>query len=77
MSCLVLLVLALGSASHSRGILFLSPDREPLGLPYFAAAWGFLLSVMIRNTVVAVQRRHYLVWLLEAWILLSSVSMKL
>ncbi|KAJ5447836.1 hypothetical protein N7445_002657 [Penicillium cf. griseofulvum] len=84
MSCLVLLVLALGSASHSGSISFVSPDREPPGLPYFAAAWSFLPSVMMRNTVVAAQCMvmasaylFYLVRPLEAWTLLSSVSMKL
>ncbi|KAF3030963.1 hypothetical protein E8E15_011432 [Penicillium rubens] len=84
MSCLVLLVLALGSASHSGSISFVSPDREPPGLPYFAAAWSFLPSVMMRNTVIAAQCMvmasaylFYLVRPLEAWTLLSSVSMKL
>ncbi|CAI7570929.1 unnamed protein product [Penicillium glandicola] len=84
MSCLVLLVLALGSASHNGSISFVSPDREPPGLPYFAAAWSFLPSVMMRNTVVATQCMvmasaylFYLVRPLEAWTLLSSVSMKL
>lgn len=84
MSCLVLLVLALGSASHSGSISFVSPDREPPGLPYFAAAWSFLPSVMMRNTVIATQCMvmasaylFYLVRPLEAWTLLSNVSMKL
>ncbi|KAJ5788105.1 hypothetical protein N7457_003095 [Penicillium paradoxum] len=84
MSCLVLLVLALGSASHSGSISLVPPDREPPGLPYFAAAWSFLPSVMMRNTVIATQCMvmasaylFYLVRPLEAWTLLSNVSMKL
>jgi hypothetical protein len=84
MSCLVLLVLALGSASHGGSISFVPVDREPPGLPYFAAAWSFLPSVMMRNTVIATQCMvlasaylFYLVRPLEAWTLLSNVSMKL
>ena len=84
MSCLVLLVLALGSASHSGSISFVPADLEPPGLPYFAAAWSFLPSVMMRNTVIATQCMvlasaylFYLVRPLEAWTLLSNVSMKL
>lgn len=84
MSCLVLLVLALGSASHSGSISFVPPDREPPGLPYFAAAWSALPSVMMRNTVFSTQCMvlasaylFYLVRPLEAWTLLSNVSMKL
>ncbi|KAJ5990868.1 hypothetical protein N7499_011416 [Penicillium canescens] len=84
MSCLVLLVLALGSASHSGSISFVPPDREPPGLPYFAAAWSVLPSVMMRNTVFSTQCMvlasaylFYLVRPLEAWTLLSNVSMKL
>ncbi|KAJ5571790.1 hypothetical protein N7535_005450 [Penicillium sp. DV-2018c] len=83
-SCLVLLVLALGSASHSGSISYVAPDREPPGLPYFAAAWSFLPSIMMRNTVIATQCMvmasaylFYLVRPLEAWTLLSNVSMKL
>lgn len=84
MSCLVLLVLALGSASHNGSISLVSPDREPPGLPYFAAAWSFLPSIMMRNTVIAAQCMvmasaylFYLVRPLEAWTLLFNVSMKL
>ncbi|CAG8182360.1 unnamed protein product [Penicillium olsonii] len=84
MSCLVLLVLALGSAGHSGSISFVPADHEPPGLPYFAAAWSFLPSAMMQNTVVAAQCMvlaaaylFYLVRPLEAWTLLSNVSLKL
>ncbi|KAJ5438395.1 uncharacterized protein N7458_009393 [Penicillium daleae] len=83
-SCLVLLVLALGAASRSGSISFLPPDHEPPGLPYFAAAWAILPSVMMRNSAIAAQCMvlasaylFYLVRPLEAWTLLSNVSMKL
>ncbi|CAG7938137.1 unnamed protein product [Penicillium salamii] len=84
MSCLVLLVLALGSAGHSGSISFVPADHEPPGLPYFAAAWSFLPSAMMQNTVVAAQSMvlaaaylFYLVRPLEAWTLLANVSLKL
>lgn len=83
-SCLVLLVLALGAASRSGSISFLPADHEPPGLPYFAAAWAILPSVMMRNSAIAAQCMilasaylFYLVRPLEAWTLLSNVSMKL
>ncbi|KAJ5668822.1 hypothetical protein N7462_009892 [Penicillium macrosclerotiorum] len=83
-SCLVLLVLALGSASRNGSIAFLPPDHEPPGLPFFAAAWSLLPSIMMRNSVIATQCMilasaylFYLVRPLEAWTLLSNVSMKL
>ncbi|EAW06265.1 putative C6 finger domain protein [Aspergillus clavatus NRRL 1] len=83
-SCVVLLVLALGSASHYGSIAFIPPDMEPPGLPYFAAAWNLLPSVMMRNSVIAAQcvvlasaYLFYLVRPLEAWTLLSNASMKL
>lgn len=83
-SCLVLLVLALGAASRSGSISFLPPDHEPPGLAYFAAAWAILPSVMMRNSAIAAQCMvlasaylFYLVRPLEAWTLLSNVSMKL
>ncbi|KAJ5605918.1 hypothetical protein N7510_008699 [Penicillium lagena] len=83
-SCLVLLILALGSASHHGSISFVAPDCDPPGLAYFAAAWNLLPSVMMRNTVIAAQCMvlasaylFYLVRPLEAWMLLSNVSMKL
>ncbi|KAJ5352481.1 hypothetical protein N7452_001455 [Penicillium brevicompactum] len=84
MSCFVLLVLALGSAAHSGSISFVPTDHESPGLPYFAAAWSFLPSVMMQNTVVATQCMvlasaylFYVVRPLEAWTLLSNVSLKL
>ncbi|KAM0099070.1 hypothetical protein ACP6JE_006404 [Aspergillus fumigatus] len=83
-SCLVLLVLALGSASHYGSISFIPSDMDPPGLPYFAAAWNLLPSVMMRNSVLAAQciilasaYLFYLVRPLEAWTLLSNASMKL
>lgn len=83
-SCLVLLVLALGAASRNGSISFLPADHEPPGLPYFAAAWSILPSVMMRNSAIAAQCMvlasaylFYLVRPLEAWTLLSNVSMKL
>lgn len=83
-SCLVLLVLALGKASRNGSIAFVPPESEPPGLPYFAAAWDLLPSVMIRNSATAAQCMvlasaylFYLVRPLEAWTLLSNVSMKL
>ncbi|KAJ5102891.1 hypothetical protein N7532_003420 [Penicillium argentinense] len=83
-SCLVLLVLALGSASRSGSIAFIPADGEPPGLPYFSAAWTLLPSVMMRNSAIAAQCMilasaylFYLVRPLEAWTLLSNVSMKL
>ncbi|OQE19055.1 hypothetical protein PENSTE_c016G01844 [Penicillium steckii] len=83
-SCLVLFVLALGSASHNGSISSLPRDTNPPGLSYFAAGWKLLPSVMMRNSVMATQCMilasaylFYLVRPLEAWTLLSSVSMKL
>ncbi|BAE65369.1 unnamed protein product [Aspergillus oryzae RIB40] len=83
-SCLVLLVLALGCASHYGSISSVSPDKEAPGLPYFAAAWDLLPIVMMRNSVPAAQciilasaYLFYLVRPLEAWTLLSNASLKL
>ncbi|KAJ5590122.1 hypothetical protein N7450_004094 [Penicillium hetheringtonii] len=83
-SCLVLLVLALGSASQNGSISSLPRDTQSPGLAYFAAGWKLLPSVMMRNSVMATQcmilasaYSFYLVRPLEAWTLLSSVSMKL
>ncbi|BCS02443.1 putative C6 finger domain protein [Aspergillus luchuensis] len=83
-SCVVLLVLALGSASQSGSISCLSADEELPGLPYFAAAWALLPAVMTRNSVLAAQcvilasaYLFYMVRPLEAWTLLSNASMKL
>ncbi|PGH17988.1 hypothetical protein AJ80_04609 [Polytolypa hystricis UAMH7299] len=83
-SCIVLLVLALGSASNSGSISCIPPDKEPPGMPYFAAAWGLLPSLMMRNSVLSAQCMilasaylFYLVRPLEAWTLLSNISIKL
>lgn len=83
-SCLVLLVLALGCASREGSMASMPPDCEPPGLPYFATAWNLLPSVMMRNSVKAVQCMvlasaylFYVVRPLEAWNLLSNGSMKL
>ncbi|KAJ5898599.1 hypothetical protein N7504_008887 [Penicillium tannophilum] len=83
-SCVVLLVLALGCASREGSMTSVPPDCEPPGLPYFATAWNLLPSVMMRNSVMAVQCMvlasaylFYLVRPLEAWNLLSNGSMKL
>lgn len=83
-SCIVLLVLALGSAASGGSISYIPPDKEPPGLPYFAAAWTLLPGLMMRNSVMSAQCMilasaylFYLVRPLEAWTLLSNVSMKL
>lgn len=83
-SCIVLLVLALGQASCSGSISRISNLEDPPGLPYFAAAWALLPSLMTRNsvqsaqcTVLASAYLFYLVRPLEAWTLLSSTSTKL
>ncbi|CCD56507.1 similar to transcription factor Cys6 [Botrytis cinerea T4] len=83
-SCIVLLVLALGQASCSGSISRAVSSEDPPGLPYFAAAWALLPSLMTRNTVLSAQCTvlasaylFYLVRPLEAWTLLSSTSTKL
>lgn len=83
-SCVVLLVLALGSASQYGSISCLSADEELPGLSYFSAAWTLLPAVMTRNSVLAAQcvilasaYLFYMVRPLEAWTLLSNASMKL
>ncbi|KAJ4332993.1 hypothetical protein N0V87_007970 [Didymella glomerata] len=83
-SCIVLLVLALGHAGSTGSITLQNPEKEPPGLPYFAAAWELLPSVMTRNNMVAAQCQilaaAYLVYLVrpvEAWNVLSGASMKL
>ncbi|KAF2012331.1 hypothetical protein BU24DRAFT_465880 [Aaosphaeria arxii CBS 175.79] len=83
-SCIVLLVLALGHASSTGTISHQSPDKDPPGLAYFAAAWGLLPSLMTRNNMLAAQCQilaaAYLVYLVrpvEAWNILSGASMKL
>ena len=83
-SCIVLLVLALGSASLNGSISTLPRDREPPGMPYFSTAWGLLPGLMTRNNMLSSQCMilasaylFYLVRPLEAWTILSSTSMKL
>ncbi|OJJ50444.1 hypothetical protein ASPZODRAFT_56188 [Penicilliopsis zonata CBS 506.65] len=83
-SCVVLLVLALGSAGHHGSISFAPPDHEAPGLSYFAAAWKILPALTMRNSVLSAQCMilasaylFYLVRPLEAWSMLSNVSMKL
>ncbi|OJD17964.1 hypothetical protein AJ78_01995 [Emergomyces pasteurianus Ep9510] len=83
-SCIVLLVLSLGCASNSGSISYISPEQEPPGMSYFAAAWGLLPSQMMRNSVLSAQCMilasaylFYLVRPLEAWTLLSNISIKL
>ncbi|KAH8425653.1 putative C6 finger domain protein [Aspergillus melleus] len=83
-SCVALLVLALGCAAQCGSISCVSQNEDAPGLPYFAAAWSLLPSVMMRNSVLAAQciiltsaYLFYLVRPLEAWTLLSNASMKL
>ncbi|KAJ8058562.1 hypothetical protein OCU04_012740 [Sclerotinia nivalis] len=83
-SCIVLLVLALGQASCSGSISRAVSSEDPPGLPYFAAAWALLPSLMTRSSVLSAQCTilasaylFYLVRPLEAWTLLSSTSTKL
>lgn len=83
-SCVALLVLALGCASLNGSIAFTPSNEEAPGFPYFAAAWSLLPSITMRNSVSAAQCNtlasaylFYLVRPLEAWTLLSNVSIKL
>ncbi|KAI9732876.1 MAG: hypothetical protein M1834_003816 [Cirrosporium novae-zelandiae] len=83
-SCVVLLVLALGCASMHGTISQISPNKDPPGMAYFDAAWAILPAIMTRNTVMSAQCMvlasaylFYLVRPLEAWTMLSNVSMKL
>lgn len=83
-SCIVLLVLALGQASCSGSISRVPANEEPPGMPYFAAAWALLPSLMTRSSVLSAQCTvlasaylFYLVRPLEAWTLLSCTSTKL
>ncbi|GAB7323100.1 hypothetical protein MBLNU13_g05608t1 [Cladosporium sp. NU13] len=83
-SCMVLLVLALGQAAHSGISISRVPvDQLPPGLPYFAAAWNLLPSLLTRNDILSTQchilASAYLLYLvrpLEAWNLLHNTSMK-
>ena len=83
-SCVVLLVLALGSASLEGSLSQLPNDSDLPGIQYFSAAWGLLPSLIISNSVISLQCSilaaaylFYLVRPLEAWTLISSASMKL
>ena len=83
-SCIVLLVLALGSASMNGSISHVPKGKEPPGMPYFSAAWALLPGLMTRNNMLSAQCMilasaylFYLVRPLEAWTVLSSTSMKL
>jgi hypothetical protein len=83
-SCIVLLVLALGHAGSMGSISQQTPDKDPAGLAYFAAAWSLLPSLMTKNNMLAAQCQilaaAYLVYLVrpvEAWNVLSGASMKL
>lgn len=83
-SCIVLLVLALGQASTRGSISRIPAHEDPPGMSYFSAAWSLLPSLMTRTTMLSAQCMiltsaylFYLVRPLEAWTLLSSISMKL
>ncbi|KAL8822481.1 MAG: hypothetical protein Q9191_006784 [Dirinaria sp. TL-2023a] len=83
-SCLVLLVLALGAVSYSRNISNSVANAEPLGMPFFSAAWGLLSTLTVSHDVIASQCTIlasvyfcYLARPLEAWTLLSSTIPKL
>ena len=83
-SCIVLLVLALGSASLGGSISQIPKGKEPPGMPYFSAAWALLPGLMTRNNMLSAQCMiltsaylFYIVRPLEAWTVLSNASMKL
>ena len=83
-SCVVLLVLALGSAGLGGPVAQLPKGSDPPGVQYFSAAWSLMPSVNLCNSIIALQgsvlAAAYLVYLvrpLEAWTLLSGCSMKL
>jgi hypothetical protein len=83
-SCITLLVLALGAASLGGSISRVPRDKEPPGMPYFSHAWQLIPALMTRNNILSSQclilasaYLFYLVRPMEAWNLLSTVSMKL
>lgn len=83
-SCLVLLVLALGSTSNTEARTGDEGGEEPPGMEYFSVAYGFLPTLMISHDIVASQcivlasaYLFYLVRPFEAWTLLSSTTTKL
>lgn len=83
-SCVVLLVFALGEATHTgMSISRLPQGQSPLGMSFFIAAWNVLPSLMIKNNVISAQchilAAAYLLYLvrpLEAWNLLCNASIK-
>lgn len=86
-SCLVLLVLALGSTrstTNTEARTGGEKGEEPPGMEYFSVAYGFLPTLMISHDIVASQcivlasaYLFYLVRPFEAWTLLSSTTTKL
>ncbi|MCJ1467520.1 hypothetical protein MMC07_006145 [Pseudocyphellaria aurata] len=83
-SCLVLLVLALGSTSIGGNVAQTPRDEEPSGMQYFSAAWGILPYLISSHDILASQciilASAYLLYLVrpfEAWSLLSSTNTKL
>jgi hypothetical protein len=83
-SCLVLLVLALGSASCSGSISRVRDGADLPGMLFFTAAWAMLPGLMVRTDVLTVQCQmltaaylFYTVRPLEAWNMLVSTSLKL
>lgn len=86
-SCLVLLVLALGSTSSTANTEARTGGdggKKPPGMEYFSVAYGFLPTLMISHDIVASQcivlasaYLFYLVRPFEAWTLLSSTTTKL
>ena len=80
-SCFVLLVIALGAASLRPQR---SPEDEAPGMSYFSAAWGLLPTLATSHnilssqcTILACNYLLYLVRPLEAWTLLSSITLRL
>ena len=83
-SCVVLFVLALGSASFQGSISQLPKASEASGMQYFSAAWGLLSNLITSNSIISIQCSilaaaylSYLVRPLEAWTLISNSSMKM
>lgn len=83
-SCLVLLVLALGSTSSAGKLAQMPRDEEPPGMQYFSAAWGLMPILMTSHDIIASQcivlasgYLFYLVRPFEAWTLLTSTNTKL
>ena len=83
-SCLVLLVLALGSICYGNDVLDRPPDAEQPGMQYFCAAWAILSRLtLVRSTVslqCAILASAYLMYSmrpLDAWNLLSSTTNKM